>query len=37
MRQAAKYVYLAWFGGSLYVTLEVFWRGRSHWTDMLPL
>lgn len=29
---AAKYAYLAWFGGSLYVTLEVFWRSRSHWT-----
>ncbi|OUP50473.1 hypothetical protein B5F17_13950 [Butyricicoccus pullicaecorum] len=31
----AKYAYLAWFGGSLYVTLEVFWRGRSHWTMFL--
>ena len=32
MRRAAKYIYLAWFGGALYVTLEVFWRSRSHWT-----
>ena len=32
---AAKYAYLAWFGGSLYVTLEVFWRSRSHWTMFL--
>lgn len=32
MRRMAKYVYLAYFGGSLYVTFEVFWRGRSHWT-----
>ena len=32
MRQVAKYAYLAYFGGSLYVTFEVFWRGRSHWT-----
>lgn len=30
--QAAKYAFLAWFGGSFYVTLEVFWRARSHWT-----
>ena len=28
----AKYAFLAWFGGSTYVTLEVFWRARSHWT-----
>lgn len=32
MQRAAKYIYLAWFGGSCYVTFEVFWRGRSHWT-----
>ena len=32
MRRMAKYAYLAYFGGSLYVTFEVFWRGRSHWT-----
>ena len=32
MKQAAKYAFLAWFGGSFYVTLEVFWRGRSHWS-----
>lgn len=28
----AKYIYLAWFGGSTYVTMEVFARSRSHWT-----
>jgi uncharacterized membrane protein len=27
-----KYLFLAYFGGSTYVTMEVFWRGRSHWT-----
>lgn len=32
MRQICKYLFLAWFGGSFYVTLEVFWRGRSHWS-----
>lgn len=32
MRQIAKYAFLVWFGGSTYVTLEVFWRARSHWT-----
>ena len=32
MQRVAKYIYFAWFGGSCYVTLEVFWRGRSHWT-----
>lgn len=30
--QVFKYIYLAWFGGSCYVTLETFWRGYSHWT-----
>ena len=35
MRQVAKYAYLAYFGGSLYVTFEVLWRGRSHWTMFL--
>lgn len=25
-----KYLFLFWFGGSFYVTLEVFWRSRSH-------
>lgn len=27
-----KYIFLAWFGGSTYVTMEVFARARSHWT-----
>ena len=33
--QLSKYVFLAWFGGSCYVTLEVLWRGYSHWTMFL--
>lgn len=27
-----KYAILAWVGGSTYVTVEVFFRARSHWT-----
>lgn len=27
-----KYAFLAWIGGSAYVTVEVFFRARSHWT-----
>lgn len=27
-----KYLYLFWFGGSFYITLETIWRGYSHWT-----
>lgn len=27
-----KYAILAWVGGSTYVTVEVFFRSRSHWT-----
>lgn len=27
-----KYIFLAWFGGSAYVTMEVFARARSHWS-----
>ena len=30
-----KYIFLFWFGGSTYVTLEVLWRGYSHWTMLL--
>ena len=29
-KQLAKYVYLFWFGGSFYVTLEVIYRQYSH-------
>ena len=29
---AAKYATLAWLGGSTYVTIEVLYRSRSHWT-----
>lgn len=32
MKQLPKYVFLFWFGGSFYITLEVLWRGYSHWT-----
>lgn len=32
---AAKYVILAWVGGSTYVTIEVLYRSRSHWTMFL--
>ena len=32
MKQLNKYAFLMWFGGSFYVTLEVFWRKYSHWT-----
>lgn len=31
LKQLSKYVFLFWFGGSFYVTLEVLWRGYSHW------
>ena len=31
----SKYAFLGWFGGSCYVTFEVFWRGYSHWTMFL--
>ena len=27
-----KYIFLFWFGGSAYVTFEVFYRNRSHWS-----
>lgn len=30
-----KYLFLFWFGGSFYVTLEVLFRERSHWTMMV--
>lgn len=32
VKQLAKYAYLFWFGGSFYITLEIIWRERSHWT-----
>lgn len=32
LKLLAKYAFLMWFGGSTYVTLEVFWRSRSHWS-----
>ena len=30
-----KYLFLGWFGGSTYVTVEVLWRGYSHWTMLV--
>lgn len=30
-----KYLFLFWFGGSFYVTLEVLWREKSHWTMLV--
>lgn len=35
MKQLSKYVFLFWFGGSFYVTLEVIWRGYSHWSMLV--
>lgn len=35
MKQFSKYAFLLWFGGSFYVTFEVFLRGRSHWSMFL--
>lgn len=31
----SKYAFLFWFGGSTYCTIEVLWRGYSHWTMLL--
>lgn len=31
-KTVAKYAFLSWFGGSFYITCEVFYRGRSHWS-----
>lgn len=35
MKQLSKYAFLFWFGGSFYVTLEVLFRGYSHWTMLV--
>lgn len=35
MKQLTKYAFLFWFGGSFYVTLEVIYRQRSHWTMLV--
>lgn len=32
MKQFEKYLFLFWFGGTGYITLETLWRGYSHWT-----
>lgn len=32
MRQVIKYGFLGIIGGLIYVTLEILWRGYSHWT-----
>ena len=34
-KQLSKYAFLMWFGGSFYVTVEVFYRARSHWSMFL--
>lgn len=33
--QIFKYLYLFYFGGTTYVTMEVFFRGYSHWSMFL--
>lgn len=30
-----KYLFLFWFGGSTYCTIEVLYRGYSHWTMLV--
>lgn len=30
-----KYLFLFWFGGSTYVTIEVLYRQRSHWSMLV--
>ena len=30
-----KYVFLFWFGGSTYASMEVIFRGRSHWSMII--
>ena len=32
VKQIAKYAYLFWFGGSFYMTIEIIYRERSHWS-----
>ena len=32
MDKFKKYLFLFWFGGTFYITLETIWRGYSHWT-----
>lgn len=32
MDKLKKYLFLFWFGGTFYITLETIWRGYSHWT-----
>ena len=32
MKQWLKYGFLFWFGGSFYITLEILYRGYSHWS-----
>lgn len=35
MEQFGKYAFLFWFGGSSYVSLEVIYRQRSHYTMLI--
>ena len=32
MNKLLKYFILFAIGGSIYISLEIFWRGYSHWT-----
>lgn len=32
MKQLLKYAFLMWMGGSLYLEVELLWRGYSYWT-----
>ena len=32
LKQLSKYAFLFWFGGSFYITMEVIYRSRSHWS-----
>ena len=31
-RLISEYITLGWIGGSTYVTLEILWRNKSHWS-----
>lgn len=35
MKRLFKYLFLFWFGGTTYVTFEVLFRERSHWSMLL--
>ena len=35
MKQLFKQIILCFIGGTIYILIEMFWRGRSHWTMFL--